>query len=102
MIWFIWLLFLMLGASVYFQIKSANKIGELEKKLAENPNIGDEARRVKVRHDLKGHFNRIMALSKLIQMSGPVEEGQRDLLTKIEKECSAGTAFVNEAIPRVD
>ena len=102
MIWLIWLLFLMLAASVYFQIRSANKITGLEKRLAENPNIADEARRVKLRHDLKGHFNRIMALSKLIQMSGPVDEGQRDLLTKIEKECSAGAAFVNQVIPKVE
>lgn len=80
------------------------RLNALKTTLAKKPVVindeEEEQKKAMIRHDLKGTLNRIFALSRLIPMSGPVNEAQQEYLTKIETQCKEGLEEVNRALPR--
>lgn len=91
-------------ALIFMAIRMQSLLKELEllKQNATPPvdNEAEERKKSLLRHDLKGTLNRIFALSKLIPMSGPLNESQQEYLAKIEAQCTEGQEEINRAIPK--
>lgn len=94
-------LIVVLGAALVYAVLRLQKIQkDLDRKSTFDGDENDEQKKSVIRHDLKGTLNRIFALSRLIPMSGPVNEAQQDYLTKIEAQCKEGQEAINRAIPK--
>lgn len=99
---FLLLLVLMTGVITYLVlqlIRTEKRLKELENKPKESKEFSEQNKSV-IRHDLKGTLNRIFALTRLIPMSGPVNDAQKEYLQKIEEQCSSGREAINQALPR--
>ena len=96
----IFLLFALTAALVYTLIQLQRMRADMMKPKATDDDDAEEQRKAVIRHDLKGILNRIFALSRLIPMSGPVNEAQQEYLSKIEEQCKEGQESVNRAIPK--
>ena len=96
----IFLLFALTAALVYTLIQLQRMRADMMKPKATDDDDAEEQRKAVIRHDLKGILNRIFALSRLIPMSGPVNEAQQEYLSKIEEQCKEGQEAVNRAIPK--
>jgi len=80
-------------------VRAQRKIAALQEKGSVTPAYAEQRKSV-IRHDLKGILNRVFALSRLIPMSGPVNEAQQEYLRKIEEQCSEGKAAINQMFPK--
>lgn len=105
MIRFLLILLVVLLAALAYAIKT---IRDLERRLQDERRKAAEAgepddfeqRKSIIRHDLKGILNRIFALSRLLPMSGSLNEAQQDYLKKIEEQCNEGGEAINRVFPK--
>lgn len=101
MIRFLLFLIVALGTALtYALVRLQSLRSEMEKNKVPVDEEGEEQKKSVIRHDLKGTLNRIFALTRLIPMSGPVNEAQQEYLTKIEAQCKEGQEAINRAIPK--
>lgn len=98
------MLVILIAGLVYAVLTIRTMERKLREKAAAEPDPlqeqDEEQRRSVIRHDLKGMLNRVFALSKLIPMSGSVNEAQQEYLQKIEEQCAEGTATIDRMFPR--
>ena len=96
----IFLIVALAAVLVYTLIQLQRMRADMTKPQATDDDDAEEQRKAVIRHDLKGILNRIFALSRLIPMSGPLNEAQQEYLSKIEDQCKEGQEAVNRAIPK--